>query len=404
MTKEFVFDKKEFDKWKIQKDENNNPILVSYKDTQNKTLYVPNEADLAPFGVTGKVRIPINNLNWQCDNKETVIISNKENKKVGLFSPDGKHYTYGLFSQESYEGKATLKKIDLRGLDTSKLTNLNHLFYGQKELESINMEGIDTSNVTLMQSTFAHTPNLKEVKGLENLDTSNVKHMDSIFLNSGIKNLDISNWNTKSLRGTQEAFKNMKFKKLDLSNWDFSHVLDTEEMFKNSTGTISLPKTGAPNLIGAKGMFADSDLIIENMDKFKMPKVQNTREMFVGCPYNWQVAQKDNAMQQAINNIGNDLKNTSYMFGDIWNVNDKHSLDISKLDMSTVDHAHNMFMNAKFKITGLDKLRINDKCNTDAMFYGTKDEVVNTKRVKRAQNRFAKAKKLARAQNFGREL
>lgn len=39
MTKEFVFDKKEFDKWEIQKDENNNPILVSYKDTQNKTLY-----------------------------------------------------------------------------------------------------------------------------------------------------------------------------------------------------------------------------------------------------------------------------------------------------------------------------------------------------------------------------
>ena len=67
---------------------------------------------LAPFGVTGKVKIPINNLNWQCDDKETVIISNKDNKKVGLFSPDGKRYTYGLFSQESYEGKATLKKID----------------------------------------------------------------------------------------------------------------------------------------------------------------------------------------------------------------------------------------------------------------------------------------------------
>ncbi len=38
------------------------------------------------------------------------------------------------------------------------------------------------------------------------------------------------------------------------------------------------------------------------------------------------------------------------------------------------------------------------------MFYGINDEDINTKRVKRAQNRFAKARKIARAQNLGREL
>ncbi|MDK6782664.1 BspA family leucine-rich repeat surface protein [Lactobacillus jensenii] len=401
MTKEFVFDKKEFDKWEIQKDENNNPILVSYKDTQNKTLYVPNQADLAPFGVTGKVKIPVNNLNWQCENRENVIISNKDNKKVGLFSPDGKHYTYGLFS---HEGKATLKKIDLRGLDISKITNLDHLFYGQKELESINMEGIDTSNVTLMQSTFAHTPNLKEVKGLENLDTSNVKYMDSIFLNSGIKNLDISNWNTRSLVSAREAFKNMNFKNLDLSNWNFSHVTDTTKMFKNSTGTISLPKSGANSLKVADSMFENSDLIIENMDKFKMPKLLTAISMFSDYPYHWEVAQVDNPMQLAINNIGNNLENTMNMFAGVWNTNENHELDISKLNLSKAKNTNFMFAKAKFKIEGLKQLRINNKCNTDYMFYGINDEDINTKRVKRAQNRFAKARKIARAQNLGREL
>ena len=404
MTKEFVFDKKEFDKWKIQKDENNNPILVSYKDTQNKTLYVPNEADLAPFGVTGKVRIPINNLNWQCDNKETVIISNKENKKVGLFSPDGKHYTYGLFSQESYEGKATLKKIDLRGLDTSNFNDLSYMFYGQTELESINMEGLDTSNVKSMQNMFENTEKLKEVNGLDNLDVSKVTNMGGIFHNTGFKNIDIHNWNTKSLLNLDDSFRNIKLEKLDLSKWNLENVRSTEETFRNTTGTVTLPEAGAPNLKIARSMFAYSDLNIKNMDKFKMPQLEDASGMFWGCPYNWQVSQVDNPMQQAINNIGSTLKVADGMFEGTWNANNTHELDISKLPTKNLQSAKRMFENSDIKITGLNQLKISDKCNTYGMFADTKDEDINTKRVKRAQNRFAKARKLARAQKLGREL
>lgn len=228
--------------------------------------------------------------------------------------------------------------------------------------------------------------------------------MDSIFLNSGIKNLDISNWNTRSLVSAREAFKNMNFKNLDLSNWNFSHVTDTTKMFKNSTGTISLPKSGANSLKVADSMFENSDLIIENMDKFKMPKLLTAISMFSDCPYHWEVAQVDNPMQLAINNIGNNLENTMNMFAGVWNTNENHELDISKLNLSKAKNTNFMFAKAKFKIEGLKQLRINNKCNTDYMFYGINDEDINTKRVKRAQNRFAKARKIARAQNLGREL
>jgi len=55
--------------------------------------------------------------------------------------------------------------------------------------------------------------------------------------------------------------------------------------------------------------------------------------------------------------------------------------------------AKGMFEDSNIKITGLDQLEINDKCNTYRMFKNAKDEVINTKRVKRAKARFAKAKK-----------
>ncbi len=371
MTKEFVFDKKEFDKWEIQKDENNNPVLVDYKDKENQTLYIPNEADLAPFGYKGPIRIKQHDLHILVNEYEKVIVSNKNNKKVVRICDSTDSSENALGTYRFYDHSCKVKELDLRGLDTSNFTDLSYFFYQLSDLEKLNIEGWDTSNVKSMEAMFMSDQSLKEIKGLENLNTSKVENMAEMFCDC------------------------YSLENIDLSNWDFSHVLDTKKMFQfNISGAIvTLPEAGAPNLRNSSSMFTVSDVRIENIDKFKMPKLEDATYTFADCPYDWEVyqdSQDDYPMQQFINNIGSSLKVADYMFA---HANNTQDLDISKLPAKNLQSAKGMFEDSNIKITGLDQLEINDKCNTYRMFKNAKDEVINTKKVKRAKARFAKTKK-----------
>ena len=158
MTKEFVFDRKEFNKWEIRKDKNNNPVLVDYKDKENQTLYIPNEADLAPFGYKGTVRIKQHDLHILVNEYEKVIISNKNNKKVVRICDSTDSSENALGTYRFYDHSCKVKELDLRGLDTSNFTDLSYFFYELYHLEKLNIEGWDTSNVKSMEAMFMWRP------------------------------------------------------------------------------------------------------------------------------------------------------------------------------------------------------------------------------------------------------
>ncbi len=85
-----------------------------------------------------------------------------------------------------------LTSIDLSGLDTSNVTNMDSMFRGQSELTSIDLSGLDTSNVTNMDFMFGIMPKLTSID-LGGLDTSKVESTNSMFGRcSSLTQIDLS--------------------------------------------------------------------------------------------------------------------------------------------------------------------------------------------------------------------
>ena len=82
----------------------------------------------------------------------------------------------------SFNNKSNIKSIKKIKLDTSKVTDMNHLFYNCTSLTALNISNLNTSNVTNMNGMFANCKSLKSLD-LSNFDTSNVTDMGNMFIN-----------------------------------------------------------------------------------------------------------------------------------------------------------------------------------------------------------------------------
>ena len=116
-------------------------------------------------------------------------------------------------------------EIDLSGFDTSKVTNMQAMFYGMSKLTILNLSNFDTSQVTNMYGMFRDMFNLTTLN-LSNFDTSKVKDMGYIFsLSDGedtdkLEKIYVNNdFNTTKLTDYYEMFR--KRKKLRGGNGSF---------------------------------------------------------------------------------------------------------------------------------------------------------------------------------------
>ncbi|MDE8562256.1 BspA family leucine-rich repeat surface protein, partial [Listeria monocytogenes] len=102
--------------------------------------------------------------------------------------------TEGMFS---YANKLT--ELDLSGLDTSAVTNMQTMFQCCRALEELDVSHFDTSSVTNMSYMFYDNRNL-EVLDVSNLDTSSVTNMYAMFEDcTSLEELDVSNFDTSSV-------------------------------------------------------------------------------------------------------------------------------------------------------------------------------------------------------------
>ena len=99
-----------------------------------------------------------------------------------------------------------LKKLSIKGSNTSDCNNMNYMFIGCSKLTSLDLSDFDTSNVTSMDSMFNGCSGLTYLD-LSNFKTSKVTTMTSMF------------YGCKSLAS------------LDLSGWDTSNVINNSSMF-----------------------------------------------------------------------------------------------------------------------------------------------------------------------------
>ena len=142
-----------------------------------------------------------------------------------------------LFATGEFPATRAINNLDI--LDTSDVTNMSRMFYGDPEgngaLEgTLDVDSWDTSKVTDMSFMFYRQVYLTDLN-ISSWDTSNVTDMSYMFSNCWeLTNLDVSNFNTSNVTNMQEMFGGCtNLKTLDLSSWNTSNVTNMNYMFSD---------------------------------------------------------------------------------------------------------------------------------------------------------------------------
>ena len=136
-----------------------------------------------------------------------------------------------------FDGCSSLAALDTSGWDTSAARDMRRMFWGCRSLAALDASAWDTSQVIDMGRAFERCSSLASLD-VSGWDTSRVRSLRCTF--SGCRSLaalDVSAWETsqaEDLRGMFCGCSSLSF--LDLSGWDMSGALDVSEMFRSCTG------------------------------------------------------------------------------------------------------------------------------------------------------------------------
>ena len=218
-------------------------------------------------------------------------------------------------SSSMFEGLGDVEKIDLNGINTSRVKNMSGMFFSAKNLyKEINLANFDTSNVEDMSRMFG-TYGMKTMENLVPIDfskfnTSKVKNMKEMFFNSFLPSLDIRSFDTSNVENMERMFDDLKYiRDLDLSGWNVKKVNNIQGIFSRLNKLQSL-----------------------NLSGWQMDSVTNMRYMFSGL-----------ADLTSLNLSGFTTKNAidmSYMFAGTKKL---ANLDLSSFDTSKVTDMRGMF-------------------------------------------------------------
>jgi surface protein len=160
---------------------------------------------------------------------------------------------------------AHLKKLEtisgLERINTSKLTNMQSIFYGTNNLTSVDVSSWDTKNVNNVSLIFYGANNLKSID-LSSWNTDNVIYINYMFgKTSSLTDIDISNWNTSKVENMEGMFWNASnLTNIDVSNWNTGNVTNMDRMFCNASKltNIDVSNWNTGNVTNMCGMFYDT--------------------------------------------------------------------------------------------------------------------------------------------------
>ena len=185
-----------------------------------------------------------------------------------------------------------LQELDVSNFNTSKVTDMSWMFacspyYGENHLRSVNVSSFDTSNVTDMSCMFLFCENFTELD-VSNFNTSNVTDMSEMFFCcNNLTALDVSNFNTSNVVNMSEMFSGCSnLTMLNISGFNTSCVADMSYMFASCESLTELDVSGfhTSNLITTQGMFQNcSNLASLDVSGFETYNVVDMGCMFEGC-------------------------------------------------------------------------------------------------------------------------
>ena len=164
-----------------------------------------------------------------------------------IYAPKSSSY---LFSNSTYANTLkNLTSISFGNFNTSKVTNMSHMFSNCKALTSLNLSNFNTSNVTDMGGMFNNCEALTSLN-VSNFNTSKVTDMHWMFYGcSSLTSLDVSNFDTSNVTNMGVMFSDCsKLTSLNLSSFDMSKVTKTDWML---SGCSALTEIKTPKAIGS---------------------------------------------------------------------------------------------------------------------------------------------------------
>ena len=183
--------------------------------------------------------------------------------------------------------RSKLQKIDLKMLDTQKVTSMTSMFSGCSGLTSLDLSPLDTQNATDMGDMFRGCSSLTSLD-LTPLDTQNVTGMSNMFSNcSGLKSLDLSPLDTQNVTDMGNMFRGCSsLTSLDLTPLDTQNVINMSYMFSGCSGLKNLDLTplDTQNVMNMSYMFNKCYRLTSlDLTPLDTQKVTSMGNMFYGC-------------------------------------------------------------------------------------------------------------------------
>ena len=166
-----------------------------------------------------------------------------------------------------------LVDIDLSSFDTSKVTDMSGMFLGVT-VNTLDVSYLNTSNVTNMSEMFYgwddNDGSLTNIVGLNNFNTSKVTNMSHMFArNDNLLSLDVSHFDTSNVENMRAMFSSLRsLVTLDLRNFDTSSVTEMSYMFSDNANLKTIYASDSfvtTNVVTSTGMFSSSSHIVGSM-------------------------------------------------------------------------------------------------------------------------------------------
>jgi len=182
-----------------------------------------------------------------------------------------------------------LTSLDLSGFETSKVTDMTHLFIGCRSLVSLDLSSFNTASVTFMQYMFSGCDSLTSIVFGDRFDTSHVTWMINMFRGcSSLASIDLSKFETSSVKYMGGMFEGCSsLTAIDLSSFDTPQLTDASGMFCDCTSLESITfgeNFDTSGVLSMDGMFNGcSSLDLLDLSSFDASSVESMSFMFTSC-------------------------------------------------------------------------------------------------------------------------
>ncbi|HFD0554431.1 TPA: BspA family leucine-rich repeat surface protein [Enterococcus faecium] len=160
--------------------------------------------------------------------------------------------------QELFKNCSNLLTATLTGMNTQNVSSFKSMFYECSKLNTVNVTGLNTASVTDMSYLFYNCFALKDVN-LDGWNTIKVQSMGRMFHNTPITSLDLRHFNTPVLSNTNRMFNgcnNLKLVRMD--NFNMSNVTDSAAMFYRGSKKETLIVTKDNYLLNEHNFIGDN--------------------------------------------------------------------------------------------------------------------------------------------------